>query len=217
MKIQQLYGYRIPSATLRRFYLRNELKYTTAKAELYPHNYDLDALQQERIDYAMKLSDFIFDKATEVIYFDETSFHSRLVQKRAWWVRGMKFKIPSTKERGKGFTLFGAISNCLEGNGYFEVHRTTNSLNFIEFMTNIQSEIKPAYRNKRLILVADNHGAHKGPSKMAVLEQFCEVHFIPTYSCELNGPIETCWSVIKKRVIPKFTKLQLKMTSSRQA
>ncbi len=77
----------------------------------------------------------------------------------------------------------------------------------MDFMKNIQAQIKSQFRNKRLILVADNHGAHKGDSKLAILEQFCEVHWIPTYSCELNGPIETAWSVIKQRVIPKFTKL----------
>ena len=35
----------------------------------------------------MKLSDFILDDNVEVIYFDETSFHSRLVQKKAWWYK----------------------------------------------------------------------------------------------------------------------------------
>ena len=51
---------------------------------------------------------------------------------------------------------------------------------------------------------------------MELLEQFCEAHFIPPYSCQLNGPIETAWSVIKARVIPRFTQLQLKMQSSRE-
>ena len=36
-------------------------------------------------------------------------------------------------------------------------------------------------------------------------------------SCELNGPIESAWSVIKRRVLPLFTKLQLRMKSSRAA
>jgi hypothetical protein len=133
------------------------------------------------------------------------------VQKRAWWHKGQRLKIPSTKTRGEGFTLFGAISNCLESNGYFEVHKSTKGTCVIEFMTNIQNHIRPEYKDKRLILVADNHSSHKGPSKMEVMSQFCEVHFTPTYSCELNGPIETAWSVIKRRVIPKFTKLQLRM------
>ena len=74
-------------------------------------------------------------------------------------------------------------------------------------MDNIQSQIKPQYRDKRLILVIDNHRAHKGDLKLEKMNQFCEVHWIPPYSCELNGPIETTWSVIKQRVVPKFTKL----------
>ena len=49
------------------------------------------------------------------------------------------------------------------------------------------------------------------------MEQFCEPHFIPPYSSELNGPIETCWSVVKKRVFYKFTKLQLRKEFSRDA
>ena len=87
----------------------------------------------------------------------------------------------------------------------------------MSYMKDIQSQILPEYRDKPLKLVIDNHSAHKGPFYIAKLEEFCEVHFIPTYSCQLNGPIETAWSVIKKRVIPKFTMLQLWMKSSRQA
>jgi transposase len=103
----------------------------------------------------------------------------------------------------------GAISHCLKNNGYFEVHKSTKGACVIEYMTNIQRHILPEYRGKRLILIADNHSSHKGPSKIQVMNQFCEVHFIPVYSCELNGPIETAWSVIKKRAIPMFTQLQI--------
>ena len=119
----------------------------------------------------------------------------------------MKFRIPSTETRGEGFTMYGSISNCLEGNGYFEVYNSTKGVHFIKYMENIVSQIKPRYRNKRLILVADNHPAHKGKEKLETCEKFCEVHFMPPYSCELNSPIESCWSVIKARVIPKFTKI----------
>ena len=48
----------------------------------------------------MKLSDFIVDENTEVIYFDETSFHSRLIQRKAWWKKGERFRIPYTENRG---------------------------------------------------------------------------------------------------------------------
>ena len=67
----------VPRESLRKFYKRNGLGFSPAKPELYPHNKDLNLLQQERIAYAMKLSDFILDKNVECIYFDETSFHSR--------------------------------------------------------------------------------------------------------------------------------------------
>jgi hypothetical protein len=76
LKIQQLYDVSVPRERLRRFYKRNGLGYSPAKSDLYPHNKDLDRLQEERRNYAMKLSDFILDDNTEVIYFDETSFHS---------------------------------------------------------------------------------------------------------------------------------------------
>ena len=66
----------MPKESLRRFYKRNGLGYSPARSDLYPHNKDLNELQQERIAYAMKLSDFILDNKVEVIYFDETSFHS---------------------------------------------------------------------------------------------------------------------------------------------
>ena len=95
------------------------------------------------------------------------------------------------------------------------MHKSTKGTCVVEFMTNIQCHILPEYKDKRIIMVADNHSSHKGPSKIEIMNQFCEVHFTPVYSCELNGPIETAWSVIKSRTIPKFTKLQLRMQSSR--
>ncbi len=66
----------MPRESLRKFYKRNGIRFNVARPELYPHNKDLNLLQQERVQYAMKLSDFILDKNVEVIYFDETSFHS---------------------------------------------------------------------------------------------------------------------------------------------
>ena len=76
LKIKRLYGVDVPVTSLCRFYKRNGLGFRVAKSELYPHNRNLEELQQERYAYAMKLSDFILDNGTEVIYFDESSFHS---------------------------------------------------------------------------------------------------------------------------------------------
>ena len=53
----------------------------------------------------------------------------------------------------------------------------------------------------------DNLSAHKGPDRREIMNKFCKSEFIPTYSCELNGPIETLWAILKRRVLPRFTKL----------
>ena len=159
----------------------------------------------------MKLSDFILDPNIEVIYFDESSFHSQMTQTRAWWWKSKKLKIPSTYARGTGFTLYGAVSPCLKGNAYFEIHKSTKGEFYMSYMKNLKEQILPEYKHKRLILVIDNHTAHGGPAKLEITNQFCEVHRIPVYSCKLNEPIEAAWGYIKRRVIPKFTELQLKM------
>ena len=48
-----------------------------------------------------------------------------------------------------------------------------------------------------------------------VMERYFEVIFIPAYSCELNQPIETAWSVLKGRVKKKFTELLIKKQMTR--
>ena len=45
---------------------------------------------------------------------------------------------------------------------------STKGIYFIEFMKNIQRQILPEYKNKKLILVIDNHSAHKGENKLDI-------------------------------------------------
>ena len=47
------------------------------------------------------------------------------------------------------------------------------------------------------------------------MDKFCTQLFIPTYSCELNGPIETVWGILKRRVLPRFTKLLIRKTGNK--
>jgi transposase len=44
---------------------------------------------------------------------------------------------------------------------------------------------------------------------------FSSPEYIPTYSCQLNGPIETCWAILKKRVEARFTKLLIRKTGNK--
>ena len=76
MKIMKEFNVEVKRERLRRFYLRNGVKNRPVKASLYPHHKDIDKLNEDRLEYAEKLREFIFDDDTHVIYFDETSFHS---------------------------------------------------------------------------------------------------------------------------------------------
>ncbi len=45
---------------------------------------------------------------------------------------------------------------------------------------------------------------------MELMEKYFEVEYTPVYSSELNGPIESVWSVLKRMCLAKFTKLMLR-------
>ena len=46
--------------------------------------------------------------------------------------------------------------------------------------------------------------------------KYFKVAYIPAYSCELNQPIETAWSVIKRRVRTRFTELLIRKELTRE-
>jgi hypothetical protein len=74
LKIKQIYGVAISKNTLRNFYIRNGVKQTPAYAKLYPNNKDPVRLENERIEFAMRMSEWIVE-GRPVIYFDETTFN----------------------------------------------------------------------------------------------------------------------------------------------
>ena len=129
------------------------------------------------MQFAIKLGEYISEPNTVMGYFDETSMHSQLIQRKVWYFKGVQLKIPSTKVRGKNFTVMGILSEALPDCGYFEVVPKTNKICFLEFMRNLRARILPEFRSKKFILVLDNHSAHKGPDRRELLHTFC----IPTY------------------------------------
>lgn len=50
---------------------------------------------------------------------------------------------------------------------------------------------------------------------MELMRRYFEVLFTPSYSCELNQPIETVWSILKGGVKKKFTELLIKKKMTR--
>ena len=96
MKIKKLYGVIISKHTLRNFYIRNGVKQTPAYPKLYPNNKDPKVIEAERIEFAMKLSEYIME-GRPVIYFDETTFNPDMHQKKAWFFKGIRFPMPVKK------------------------------------------------------------------------------------------------------------------------
>ena len=160
----------------------------------------------------MKLADYIMEERRPVIYFDETTFNPDMHQKKAWYYRGRRFAVPLRKQsmkRGEkyGFSVYGAVSECIKGGGYFEIHDSSNKEDFCGYMKRLGKKLISLPGSLKPICVLDNLSAHKGPDRRAIMNKFCKAEFIPTYSCELNGPIETLWAILKRRVLPRFTKL----------
>ena len=142
-----------------------------------------------------------------IVYLDETTMNSWCALKKAWFFKGQKFVVPVNSDRGKNFTIYGAVGACLVNKySYFELHDSTNKVDFMRYITNLATEIRPGLRVKPW-LVLDNHRAHCGADRMEIMERFFEVKFTPPYSCELNQPIESTWSTLKARAVPKFTEL----------
>ena len=168
-------------------------------------------LEAERIEFAMRMSEWITE-GRHVIYFDETTFSPDMHQKKVWYHRGVRFPMPirkqaMTKDSKYGFTVYGAVSQCIKNGGFFEVHESSNRDDFCGFMKRLKKRVRTLPGEQKPICVLDNLSAHKGPDRREIMNKFCKSEFIPTYSCELNAPIETLWAILKRRVAPRFTKL----------
>ena len=111
--------------------------------------------------------------------------------------------------------MYGTVSNCLKNKGYFELHKSSNKIDFISYMKNLEKQIVRQPGDLMPVLVLDNLAAHRSQEARDILTKFCRLEFIPTYSCELNGPIETVWSILKRRVLPRWTKLLIRKDANK--
>ena len=85
----------------------------------------------------------------------------------------------------------------------------------MSFIRNLSAQLVPL--TVRPIIVLDNHSAHRGNDRVDLMTQFFKVEYTPVYSSELNGPIESVWSVLKRKSLSKFTKLLLRKKCTRSA
>ena len=84
--IQQDYGVTVKRSKLRDFYRRNNIRNRPTYIKYYPHNKCLETLEMQRMEFAADLATELADNR-RVLYFDETTFNSQMVQKRAWFTR----------------------------------------------------------------------------------------------------------------------------------
>ena len=84
-----------------------------------------------------------------------------------------------------GVTVMGAISHCLI-KPVVVLARSTNALEYVEFLKEVKRNLKPEFRDKVPYLCYDAHRAHRGlVAKAYVPGNFVPLP-IPTYSCEFN-------------------------------
>jgi hypothetical protein len=124
--ILKKYKVKISAHKLRLFYRRNNMRYRQTAMKPYPHHRSPEQLEQERMEWALMITDYIANDYP-IIYMDESAFNIEMRQSRVWHSRDSKPIINAPEVRGKGWTLYGAISTCLRNrNSYFEIGKSTN-------------------------------------------------------------------------------------------
>ena len=79
-----------------------------------------------------------------MIQFKDVIFKRKFTQKKTWFHRNQKLIVPLNSERGKGFTVYGAVGLCIKDDlSHFEVHDSTNKNDFVNFMINLSQKIEP--------------------------------------------------------------------------
>ena len=86
--------------------------------------------------FARRLATYIAEDY-RIVYVDETSMNSWCSQKRAFFHRDKKFIVPMNTNRGKNFTVYGGVGDCLRNKFYSEIHDRTCAVDFSSFIRNL--------------------------------------------------------------------------------
>ena len=130
-----------------------------------------------------------------LVYFDEASFNLWLRNRKTWTPSDDPIKYPLGRNRGKGITVMGAISQHL-GKPLFTLETSTNGSAFMEFLIKLRQRFP--LKSTRVTIVLDNHKAHRTADVSALAKKLnFQFMFMPPYSPEFNC-IEALWGVLKK-------------------
>ena len=153
-----------------------------------------DQLQLLRKQFAQKLI-ALLREGKEVIYADETSTNLWEKRLRTWYSPDdpIAFQLPGN--RGKSITVIGALSSVKTKPLYWTICSNTDTDSVIQFMIGLTKR----YRSRELVIVLDNHPAHRSNKFTAFAEKYrLTLLFLPPSSSFFN-PVERAWAVLKLR------------------
>ena len=127
----------------------------------------------------------------------QTTFNTWLTMKRTWFPKHQAITVPVPVDRGRGFTVYGAISTALANGYYIEFDESTNKWGFDNFLKNLALQLKEEYANTQPVIVRecpvnfvcqvlDNHTAHTSLDVQNTLSKYFQPEFIPPYSCQVG-------------------------------
>ena len=98
-------------------------------------------------------------KKDQLIFVDESSFHSWLGKDKAWSRDDQIVEVPLNKAQHR-ITVFGGLGPVLKNNLFCELYGTTNGANFRNFLRLLKANVRNQYSNRKLYLCIDNHSGH---------------------------------------------------------
>jgi hypothetical protein len=66
-RIKERFNVVVARETLRKFYIRNDVRYYRSRPQLYAFTWDMAELEQRRFDYAEMLCEYIHDSNSHVL------------------------------------------------------------------------------------------------------------------------------------------------------
>ena len=153
MLIERDFHLKLSLKGLYNFYKRNKVKYLAVG---YVYQQALARAPDAVENFAVELAKVIAS-GDPLVYFDEAAFQLWLRNKRTWTPKTMPVKYPLNKNRGKGITVMGAISQHL-GKPLWTLETSTNSVAFCSFLKKLRSRFP--LKQTRVRMVLDNARAH---------------------------------------------------------
>ena len=125
----------------------------------------------------------------------ESSHNCWMRKEKAWYYRGTSYRIPLSKQRGKGeqsttelqfmlgFTLFAGLGTGLR-HPVYKLGGATSKVEVLRFVAALAAAKSDP--SQRAYLLCDNHSSHRSLEVQAAIKVHFEPLFIPAYSCQVS-------------------------------